>query len=174
VTQRAARLARPEPLPGLHSYLHPGQLFASAEPLAISTILGTCVAVCLWDEEQRVGGMNHFLLPHVVSGALASPRFGNIACHRLLERVLALGARQQNLVAKVFGGCTPAHATPSTRNLGARNVELAIEVMRSERIPLVARDVGGPTGRKIVFDLADGAVWVRPIGPAPSRVKEFP
>jgi chemotaxis protein CheD len=156
-------MASPQPPtePHLSTYLHPGQLFASAERYSVSTILGTCVSVCLWDQVHRVGGMNHFLLPDVVSGAMATPRFGNIACHRLLERVLALGARQRNLVAKIFGGSSPTLDAPSTRDLGARNVEVALRVMAAERIPVVASDVGGAGGRKIVFVIDDGAVWVR-------------
>lgn len=153
--------------PLFHTYLHPGQLFASAERYSISTILGTCVSVCLWDQVHRVGGMNHFLLPDVVSGAMASPRFGNIACHRLLERVLAVGARREHLVAKVFGGSNPTLDAPSTRDLGARNVAVALEVLAAERIPVVATDVGGARGRKIVFVIEEGAVWVRALTGAP-------
>lgn len=175
MTRTAARLSDGELLEpgpdggGLRTYLHPGQLFASAEPYAISTILGTCVAVCLWDGAHCVGGMNHFLLPDVMSGALASPRFGNIACHRLIEEVRLLGGRPRTLVAKVFGGSNPMLEGNATRNLGARNVALALSVLQAERIPVVAQDVGGARGRKLVFSLADGAAWVRAIGASPER-----
>ena len=60
-------------------YLHPGQLVVSAAPCSVSTILGSCVAVCVWDEETGIGGMNHFLLPNFAGRGLSSARFGNVA-----------------------------------------------------------------------------------------------
>src|SRR5262249_44811038 len=80
--------------------LAPGRLFVSATPAQVSTILGSCVSVCLWDPEARAGGINHFLLPE---GVPASPRFGQSAVPLLIQGVLDLGARRTRLRAKVFG-----------------------------------------------------------------------
>ena len=86
-------------------YLHAGDLVIANRPTAIVTILGSCVAVCLWDATARVGGVNHYLLPFHVERE-KSPRFGSIAIPRLLEEVVAAGADPNRLQAKVFGGAS--------------------------------------------------------------------
>ena len=140
-------------------YLHAGQVHAAAEPSSLVTVLGSCVAVCLWDREAGVGGMNHFLLPHPTLRE-RSPRFGAFAMPHLLEQVLGLGARRERLEAKVFGGACVIEAFRG-RNLGSENAELALKALEEARIPVVERDVGGRHGRKLVFHTDVGAAWVR-------------
>ena len=143
-------------------YLHPGRLWVSAELCTVTTILGSCVAVCLWDPWLRAGGVSHYVLPHWAGPGQCSPRFGNLAIAQLIEQMMALGSRRPDLCAKVFGGarvldCSPGEGT----HLGARNVEVAREVLARERIPLIAEDVGGRGGRKLVFQTGDGSVQLR-------------
>lgn len=143
-------------------YLYPGELFASAEPTSVTTILGTCVAVCLWDPEREVGGMNHYLLPYVVGAGHSSPRFGSVAIGQLIDRVVALGARRAELRAKVFGGMTSRmNARRDGTDLGTGNVLLARRLLGEAGISIVAEDVGGEKGRKLVFRVRDGTAWVR-------------
>src|SRR5215469_7573188 len=85
-------------------YLLPGQLHASAEPCQITTILGSCVAVCLFDATRLAGGMNHFLLPTSPSAEADSLRFADRATVALLEKLMAMGCRLDNIAAKIFGG----------------------------------------------------------------------
>jgi chemotaxis protein CheD len=142
-------------------YLAPGLLYASAEAAQVTTILGSCVAVCLWDPEGRVGGMNHFLLPE---GGPPSPRFGESAVPLLIERLVDLGARRSRLRAKVFGGACVLEAFRAGANtLGVRNVEIARERLLSAAIPIVGEDVGGDLGRKVVFEVRTGCAWIRAI-----------
>jgi chemotaxis protein CheD len=142
-------------------YLHPGQLFASREPHTVTTILGSCVAICLWDPVRRVGGANHYLLPQAVGDGLASTRFGRAAIESLLERVQALGSRRQDLRAKVFGGACVIEAFAQRSHLGTENADLGLEILRCEGIPVVATDVGGRRGRKVIFHTDSGLVLVR-------------
>ena len=143
-------------------YLHPGQLIASAEPMVVTTILGSCVAVCVWDAETGIGGMNHFLLPHHAEGPAATPRFGNVAMDLLLQKVLALGAQPRMLTAKVFGGaCVLDALRDRSSALGGRNVIVAREALGAAAIPVLAEDVSGDRGRKLSFDTSDGSVTVR-------------
>lgn len=145
-------------------FLHPAQIFAGAEPTAITTILGSCVAVCLYDPARRIGGMNHFLLPHPVAGPRFPARFGRVAIARLVERMADFGCAATDLEAKVFGGARVVRALATAEGgLGADNVQLAIESLHDFRIPIRARDVGGMRGRKLVFHTDDGAAWVRAI-----------
>ena len=143
-------------------YLHPGQVFASPDPAVVTTILGSCVAVCIWDPVLRVGGANHYLLPHGAENGPSSARFGNVAVPRLIQRLISFGSRKRSLEAKVFGGaCVLKAFGEHEGRLGRKNVEVAYAVLQREGIPVVAEDLGGDRGRKVVFHTDDGAAWVK-------------
>jgi chemotaxis protein CheD len=143
-------------------YLHPGQMIVSSSPCSISTILGSCVAVCLYDEERGVGGMNHFLLPHFAGRGPVSARFGNVATEDLVNRLLSAGARREALRAKVFGGANVLESLRgAAASLGHSNVEVARRVLREQDIAVVAEDVVGNRGRKLIFRTDDGSALVR-------------
>ncbi len=143
-------------------YLHPGQLFASSEPCVVTTILGSCVAVCVWDCVQRIGGINHYLLPFWVGNGQASPRFGNVAVQRLIEKLLALRSQKQNLQAKLFGGACVLEAFRGRENhLGMKNVEVARKLLEVEGVPVIGEDVGGRQGRKLIFHTDEGTALVK-------------
>jgi len=148
-----------EPAAGRH-YLYPGTLFAHRQPHLITTVLGSCVSVCLWDSAVRVGGINHYLLPLWNGEGLPTPKYGNIAIGKLIEKVQALGAGSK-LVAKVFGGASMWEKTDGLLAIGQRNIELALDMLEQHRIPIVSRDLGGPVGRKIIFHTADGTVLLK-------------
>jgi len=157
-----AAVAHHEGGEGSTIYLHPGQIFASAEPCAVTTILGSCVAVCLWDPHLRVGGANHFLLPDWAGNGHSSARFGNVAIERLIEKVVALGGKRENLQAKLFGGACVIEAFRDRENhLGMKNVQVARRLLEKGGIPVIAEDVGGRQGRKLIFHVNDGTAWVR-------------
>jgi len=137
-------------------FLQPGQLIVSSEPATITTILGSCIAVCLWDASTSIGGMNHFMLPIPVAGHSASPRFGNIAMQQLVDRMQAAGARMSNVRAKVFGGAWMFPVAGRRNHLGEQNAELAIAFLTRAAIPIVERDLGGTRGRKLVFHIDEG------------------
>lgn len=144
-------------------YLLPGQLHTSAEPSQIKTILGSCVAICLWDKRRSAGGMNHFLLP-ASRGGEASLRYADEATRVLLEQLRVLGCRPPNLRAKIFGGS----AILQNRNryaasLGAQNVAVALQLMKEAGIPVIAQETGGAMGRRVIFNTDDGAVWAQKI-----------
>jgi chemotaxis protein CheD len=141
-------------------FLYPGQVFATREPIVISTILGSCAAVCLWDRNKKAGGMNHYLLPDGVSEGENRLRYGNSANPELLKQILALGCEIRNLQAKIFGGSCAFGANPST-SLGTRNVLLAEEFLRSAGILVVEKDVSGKRGRRLIFQIADGVTTIK-------------
>jgi chemotaxis protein CheD len=143
-------------------YLHPGKIFASSEACDVKTILGPCVAVCLWDPTKRIGGVAHFLLPYSIGNGQSSPKYGDIAIYFLIERILSLGSSRQDLKAKLFGGACVLDAMRSPQNtLGLKNIEMARSLLEEERIPIVADDVGGRRGRKLIFRTDDGSAWVK-------------
>ena len=141
-------------------FLYPAALHVSREETTVSTILGSCVAVCLYDKVLRYGGINHYMLPLWNGNGLASPKYGNIAIEKLLEAMYGLGCKKENLVAKVFGGGEVID-TGSHFHIGVRNIETAFEMLRMQGIPVVAKSVGGTQGRKLDYDTDTGVVRQR-------------
>jgi chemotaxis protein CheD len=133
-------------------------MFASAQPAEVTTILGSCVAVCLWDRYLGIGGINHYMLPTWNGMELASPKYGNIAIERLTEKMLQLGCKKNNLVAKVFGGGEVITVTSSSMHIGERNIMVAEEMLQEQNIPIIGRSTGGKNGRKIIFNTHTGEV----------------
>lgn len=141
-------------------YLHPGHSVVSLEPALVTTILGSCVSVCLWDERTRIGGITHYLLPQPISGGGDAARFGSTAIRHVIAEMNRAGGTR--LVAKVFGGSTMNSALAATgRDLGSQNVSVAVEELRALNIPVVASDTGGAIGRKLIFQTDDGTAWVK-------------
>ena len=152
--------AMPNDVARLAKYLQPGQLVVSATPMVVTTILGSCVAVCLWDFRARVGGMNHFMLPLHAGHAVQSARFGNIAMQELIDKMTAAGARLPFLRARVFGGACMFAAMTSAANLGQKNIQLALDFLSLRGIDIVQTDVGGDRGRKLRFHTDEGEAWL--------------
>jgi chemotaxis protein CheD len=147
------------------TYLHPGQTVCSGEPLKVTTILGSCAAVTLWDPTLRVGGMTHFMLPEWDGTGSRTARYGDVAMTELLEALRRLGSNMRSVQARVFGGgCVLNVFRAVGSHLGARNVNVAIEALSRERIAIIQRDILGSVGRKITFDIEDGSVNVQLIG----------
>ncbi len=149
-----------EPAPG-RTYLHPGQLSALSRGGPLSTVLGSCVGVCLHDPVARLGGLNHFLLPHAPAGT-DSPRYGDVAIRRLVEEVERLGGERLRLAATLVGGaCVVAAFRQRARDLGRANVEVARAELLDLGVAVIAEHVGGDRGRRVTFDPVNGFVAVR-------------
>jgi len=143
-------------------YLIPGTVFVSSEKVAVSTIVGTGVALCLWDSAKRVGGINHFLQPSGASGYQNNTKYAEAANEVLLERMLASGAKLKDIQARVFGGSQPGIVfTSSVECLGDRNVQITLNFLKVQGIRLLEKEVGGTQGRKVVFQTDDGRVWAQ-------------
>ena len=141
-------------------FLYPGQLFVSKEPAVITTILGSCAALCLWDSQKKIGGMNHYLLPEGEDSGPNRLRYGNVANPALLKELLALGCEIKNLQAKVFGGSSAFAANP-LQSVGTRNSLLAEEFLRNAGIRVMAKDISGKHGRKLIFKTQDGSTQIK-------------
>lgn len=140
-------------------YLHPGSLWAEAEAAVITTVVGSCVSVCLWDPIAAIGGINHFVLPR--GGAVRSAHYGGHAMPMLLERLVAVGAGRERLVSCVFGGASIFPVPGRGPQLGNRNVAEALEFLERTGIPVLRSDVCGSQGRKLTFRTSDGTTLVR-------------
>jgi len=139
-------------------YLYPSALFAEKKPFMVDTVLGSCVAVCLFDQKLNIGGINHYMLPFWNGNGLASPKYGNIATEKLVEKMLRNGATIQNMVAKVFGG---ANQMNTSLRIGDQNIEVARQTLANYGIKIIAENVGGGVGRKLRYNTSTGQVMMK-------------
>ncbi|WP_342720890.1 chemoreceptor glutamine deamidase CheD [Acidovorax sp. FHTAMBA] len=137
----------------------PGEYFVANENMIIMTVLGSCIAACLWDSRARIGGMNHFMLPDG-DMADASGRYGSYAMELLINEMLKLGARRETMQAKIFGGAQVMHNF-TTMNVGERNTNFVLNYLHTERIPIVSEDVLDIYPRKVVFFPVTGKAMVK-------------
>ncbi len=153
-------------------HIHIGEYHASRNPVIIKTLLGSCIGVCLFDRTTRIGGMNHILLPgradlkHFDSSA----RFGINAMELLINKIMRLGGNRNKIVAKIFGGAHMLPAISMENGVGKKNVAFIIDFLRNESIPLVNRDVGGYTTRKLYFHTDTGNVYLKRIRTEKSKL----
>jgi chemotaxis protein CheD len=155
-------------------YLYPCMVFAHRREFEVTTVLGSCVSVCLWDKTLETGGMNHYMLALWNGDGLPTPKYGNIAIERLVRAMVDQGCATERLVAKVFGGGNVIGPGLGVFTVGERNVALAREQLAEARIPIVASDVGGDCGRKVIFNTRTGAVLMSRIKRIDGRPLDLP
>lgn len=146
--------------------LYAGEFFTTREDVIISTVLGSCVSVCLFDPVEKAGGMNHFMLPEQAEFDenqlyTKDTRYGIHAMDILVNQVLKKGAQRKNLTAKIFGGASSLGSLKSSIGLG--NIRFAKKYLELERIPLESEDSGGREARKIYFFPLTGKVFLKRI-----------
>ena len=146
-----------------NKYLYPSAIIVSDRPMIIKTVLGSCVSVCMYDKEKKIGGINHFMLPFWRGDELSSPKHGNVAMGRLLKKMLHVGANKESIIAKVFGGARLLNFQSDHYRIGIKNIEVAKKFLRENEIPIVASDAGGDQGRKILFNTDSGEVYLKRI-----------
>jgi chemotaxis protein CheD len=149
-------------------YLLPGALYCELEPRLVTTVLGSCVAVCLSDRERELSGINHFVLPRR-GGEGASLRYGDVAIDCLVEAMLRLGGALARIEAKVFGGAAVLPTNSPFNNVGTQNVEIAVERLAALDIPIVARRTGGKSGMAVRLFTQSGEVHVKRIASSAAR-----
>lgn len=142
-------------------FLKSSEIFASREPASVSTVVGSCVAVAVFDHARNCGGMNHFLLPegNPVADGSALGKFGSVAVPELVRRLEVLGSSRGDLVAKVVGGASVLSVS-SHNHIPKANVEAARRALAALGIPIVGLDVGGTAGRKVTFQTGNGQLVV--------------
>lgn len=144
--------------------LLPGEYYVTTQPMVLVTVLGSCVAACIRDSQLGIGGMNHFMLPESVHEAdnplSSSARYGTYAMEILINELIKLGARRNQLQAKVFGGGNVLRGFTAT-NVGERNAAFVLDYLKTENIPILAQDLVDIYPRKVYFFPEDGRVMVR-------------
>lgn len=137
----------------------PGEYYVSNEDMMVMTVLGSCIAACIWDGRVRAGGMNHFMLPEG-DGVEGGGRYGSYAMELLINHLLKLGARRESMQAKIFGGAQVV-AGFASMNVGERNTKFVLDYLATERIPVVSQDVLDIHPRKVCFFPVTGKALVK-------------
>ncbi|MFH0786313.1 MAG: hypothetical protein V2B13_01730 [Pseudomonadota bacterium] len=149
-------------------FLNPGEYYATSRAEILGTVLGSCISVCLIDEKNRIGGMNHFMLPGCISPneLLISEigRYGLYAMELLIGEIIKKGGDRKTLKARCFGGGSVLRFRQSDGDIPEANIQFIRKYFELEKIPLVAEDLGGAQGRKIYFFVPEGRVLLRRLG----------
>ena len=135
----------------------------AAAPASLSTDgIGSCVVVCLFDTQTRLGGLAHVMLPRNMGNDKSQTgKCADTAIVALIQLMSNNGATKSNLVAKIIGGaCVLPSEQPPTITIGKDNIDAIERILANQGIPIAARDIGGNTGRCLVFHPATGVVEV--------------
>jgi len=139
---------------GKVTFVIQGTYFVSSHPeAALSTVLGSCISVCLFDPVVKLGGMNHFLLAAGRGEDSGHIRFGVNAMEKLINEMLKNGASRSRLQAKLFGG---ARMSANLADIGSANAAFAESFLQDEGIPVLSKSVGGNSARRLVFTPSTG------------------
>jgi len=142
----------------------PGEFYVTKLDEMITTVLGSCIAVCAFDPCSGLGGMNHFMLPN--SGGESTDilsksfRFGDVAMERMINEMIKAGANVHQIVFKAFGGGV---MLANMTDIGGKNIEFLHKFMQMEGLKLTASDLGGPHPRKVNFYVDTGRIRMKKI-----------
>lgn len=144
-------------------YLKIGEYYITKVPTVISTVLGSCVGVCLFEKKERIGGLNHILLPGKpdLNYFNDSARYGINAMELLINGIIKLGGKKENIIAKAFGGACVTSSFSYENGPGQKNVEFVNRFLKDEAIKLVCHDLGGYDIRKIFLHSNTGDVFLK-------------
>ena len=144
----------------------PGEYFATDKNMLLVTVLGSCVAACVRDTRAGIGGMNHFILPRSekdpTNPVSMSARYGTFAMEILINQLIKMGGRRENMEAKVFGGGNVLRGF-TLNNIGESNASFVLEYLQNEGIRVAAEDMLGVHPRKIYYFPGSGRVLVKKI-----------
>jgi chemotaxis protein CheD len=129
--------------------------------ILITSALGSCVAITLYDKVQKLGGMLHYILPENPGGK-KKEKYADTGIKLLLEKLLELNADKKDLVAKMVGGAVmfEEFMDDIENSVGKRNVKKGKEILKNLGIKLMSYDIGGNYGRSVKFKLSNGNIYI--------------
>ena len=136
---------------------------ASNDHILISSGIGSCIVITLYDPLKRVGALAHPMLAENIGNSTEYPlRFVGNAIDAMLSALAALGATKERLEAKIIGGATMFKVFDrSPDSMGAQNAEAAKKKLEKEGIKIIVNDTGGNVGRSVAFELTTGLVEIK-------------
>ena len=141
-------------------FLRTGEIYVTSSPALITTVVGSCISVCLWDKRHAVGGLNHFALPNTPPNKVPSNKYGELAMQNLLDEMIKSGAEKKYISAIIIGGGKVTSNNHPMLDIGAKNIDYAETFLRNNKIKVLKTHTGLRQGRKISFNTATGNVEV--------------
>ncbi len=140
-----------------------GEYYVSSKPVVISTLLGSCVAACLYDPKKKIGGMNHIQMPGSadLKNFNSSARYSINAMELIINGMMKLGADRNRIIAKIFGGASVIPSISPDKAVGPEIVNFVQNFLQEEKIEIVSNNVGGIKTRKIFFYTDTGSVLLK-------------
>jgi chemotaxis protein CheD len=134
---------------------------ASNHSNIITRALGSCVALTLYDQVQKIGGMIHYILPENPGGK-KKEKYADTGINFLFAKILESNAKRENLVAKMIGGAVMFEdfIDDIENSIGNRNVIKGKEILKNLEVKLLSEDTGGNYGRSVKFQLTDGKIYI--------------
>jgi chemotaxis protein CheD len=149
-------------------FLHPGDYWFGDGGTRVHTVLGSCVSITAWHPARRIGGMCHYMLPARNAHLEAAPdaRYADGAVSLFLRDMKRSDSAPGEYEVKMFGGSEqfPHLSRPSALDVATRNIASGRELLGRHGFILSSRNLGGTGPRRLIFDIATGAVWVRSVG----------
>ncbi len=142
-------------------FLLPGEFHVSKEPYLVATLLGSCVAVCLFNAKQNFGGMNHFMLPNQPPDTKKDPKYGDTSIRAMINIMGKSDPNMNNIKAMVFGGASVTESLAASSNIGEKNIVIAKKILGEHKISITREETGGNNGRKIHYQSWDNSINVR-------------
>ncbi|MEW5800966.1 MAG: chemotaxis protein CheD [bacterium] len=154
-------------------YLLPGDLYIARQPAIISTILGSCISICLHAPSVGIGAMCHCLLPSSFEKERCRQPFRYVdqAIGHMLLKIEGMGVKRTSLFSQIIGGANILNTGAVSNSIGRQNIEAAKTILRACQVPIKKEDLGGIRGRKIFFYSATGIVLVKEIPSGPTMDK---
>lgn len=141
---------------------------AKAPELLTTLGLGSCVGITLYDKVNKVGGLAHIMLPSSleIKNNTNKAKFADTGIEELISKMIELGAKKDNLIAKIAGGSQmfSFNSNSNILKIGERNVIATKEKLKEVNIKIISEDTGGNFGRTIVLNSVDGSLYIRTIG----------
>lgn len=134
--------------------------------------LGSCVGVAIYDKEHKLGGLAHVMLPNSkeYAGTTDTSRnldtlhkYADVAIPYMLDEIMKLGAKKENIKAKIVGGSKMFDIPSKEKSIGERNIEAIKDILNENKIPLEAEDLGGKNGRTMRFDTVTQTIKIKSI-----------
>lgn len=152
-------------------YLHPGEVFFSKKPFLVSTILGSCLSITMFDNGTKFGGISHCKLPNCSEANYNCDDCGEpykfVGCtiKHMIKKFEENKVKRYDLEVKIFGGADVLSIESGSYNksIGRQNIVAAQMAILDNKLNLVAMDVGGCEGRQINFTTNNGEIFLHRI-----------
>lgn len=151
-------------------YLHPGEIFFGREQVLVSTVLGSCLAITMFCETNRFSGISHCIMPKCTQGnslcsQCAEPyKYVDCTIIKMLEIFNSKNIKNEDIEIKMFGGADvlkPINKLKNISSVGDQNIKSALNMLDKLKLKLVSKDVGGKLGRKIIYRVNTGEVYLK-------------